>query len=43
MAQNYVPFAELSLRMVVECYGSTAHFSEVIEAGVLTDMIKVDR
>lgn len=40
VAQNYVPFAELCLRLVVECYGSTGHLAQVVEAEILTEIIK---
>ncbi|VDM43957.1 unnamed protein product [Toxocara canis] len=38
--QNMVPFAELSLRTVVEFYANTAHYQEVVQSTVLVDIVR---
>ncbi|CAG9532872.1 unnamed protein product [Cercopithifilaria johnstoni] len=37
--QNMVPFAELSLRTVVEFYAGTAHFQEIVQSTVFVDIV----
>ncbi|VDN06425.1 unnamed protein product [Thelazia callipaeda] len=37
---NMVPFAELSLRIVVEFYANTAHFQEIVYSAVIVDIVK---
>lgn len=36
-----IPFAELSLKAVIDYYSNTAHFAEIIQATVITDIIEV--
>uniref|UniRef100_A0A914WPA0 Mon2 C-terminal domain-containing protein n=1 Tax=Plectus sambesii TaxID=2011161 RepID=A0A914WPA0_9BILA len=38
--QNSIPFAELSLRTLVEYYSNTAHYAEIVQATVLVDIVK---
>lgn len=36
-----VPFAELSLRTLVEFYANTAHYHQIVQSTVLVDIVKV--
>uniref|UniRef100_F1KQN5 Monensin-resistant 2 n=1 Tax=Ascaris suum TaxID=6253 RepID=F1KQN5_ASCSU len=38
--QNMVPFAELSLRTLVEFYANTAHYHQIVQSTVLVDIVK---
>lgn len=38
--QNMVPFAEISLRTMVEFYANTAHYPEIVQSAVLVDIVQ---
>ncbi|VDK30194.1 unnamed protein product, partial [Anisakis simplex] len=35
-----IPFAELSLKTLVEFYANTAHYHEIVESTILVDIVR---